>query len=94
MQPSPFHVHHNIGQQRFECSLDGLLCVADYRIAGDVMHMTHTEVPPALGGRGIAAALVAAALEHARSGHLKVNPACSYVRLYMQRHPETHSLQA
>jgi uncharacterized protein len=51
-------------------------------------------VPSSLGGRGIAAALVASALEHARSAKLKVNPACSYVRLYMQRHPETHSLQA
>jgi uncharacterized protein len=94
MQSSPVHVQHNIGQQRFECKVDGMLCVADYRLTGEVMHMTHTEVPPALGGRGIAAALVAAALEHARSTHLKVNPACSYVRLYMQRHPETQSLQA
>jgi uncharacterized protein len=94
MQSPPLHVQHNIHQQRFECSVDGLLCVADYRLGDGVMHMTHTEVPPALSGRGIAAALVAAALEHARSARLKVNPACSYVRLYMQRHPETHVLQA
>jgi uncharacterized protein len=94
MPSSPIHVQHNIDHQRFECSVDGMLCVADYRLTGDVMHMTHTEVPPALGGKGIAAALVAAALEHARSAKLKVNPACSYVRLYMQRHPETLSLQA
>jgi uncharacterized protein len=94
MQSSQVHVQHNIGQQRFECTVDGRLCVADYHLKGEVMHMTHTEVPPALGGRGIAAALVAAALEHARSTQLKVNPACSYVRLYMQRHPETQSLQA
>jgi uncharacterized protein len=94
MQSTPIHVQHNIDQHRFECAVDGLLCVADYQLSGDVMHMTHTEVPPALGGRGIAAALVAAALEHARSAKLKVKPACSYVRLYMQRHPETRSLQA
>jgi uncharacterized protein len=94
MQSTPIHVQHNIDQQRFECIVDGLLCVADYQLSADVMHMTHTEVPPALGGQGIAAALVAAALEYARSAKLKVNPACSYVRLYMQRHPETQSLQA
>jgi uncharacterized protein len=94
MQSTTPPVQHNIEQQRFECTVDGLLCVADYRLTAGVMHMTHTEVPPALGGRGIAAALVAAALEHARSAKLKVNPACSYVRLYMQRHPETHALQA
>ena len=94
MQATPVHVQHNLDQHRFECRVDGLLCVADYHLTGGVMHMTHTDVPAALGGRGIAAKLVAAALEHARSAKLKVNPACSYVRLYMQRHPETQSLQA
>lgn len=94
MQSTPLHVQHNIDQQRFECKVDGMLCVADYQLTDGVMHMTHTEVPAALGGRGIAAALVEAALAHARSAHLKVNPACSYVRSYMQRHPETHSLHA
>lgn len=94
MQSSPLRVIQNTDKQRFECEVNGVLCVADYRLSGGVMHMTHTEVPPALAGKGIAAALVAAALEHARRAHLKVNPACSYVRLYMQRHPETHSLQA
>lgn len=93
MQASPVDVIHNAAQQRFECAVDGLFCRADYQLFNNVMHMTHTEVPPALAGRGIAAALVAAALAHARSEKLKVNPACSYVRSYMQRHPETHSLQ-
>ncbi len=90
----PNQVQHNSGQQRFECHVDGLLCLADYHLRDGVMHMTHTEVPPALGGRGIAAALVGAALAHATHANLKVNPACSYVRLYMQRHPETLALQA
>ena len=94
MQSSPLRIIQNTDVQRFECEVNGVLCVADYRLSGSVMHMTHTEVPPALAGKGIAAALVAAALEYARRAHLKVNPACSYVRLYMQRHPETHSLQA
>ena len=87
-------VHHNAAQQRFECSVEGHLCVADYRLAGRVMQMTHTGVHPSLEGRGIAAALVAAALEHARAQGFKVDPVCSYVRVYMQRHPDTRSLQA
>lgn len=87
-------VHHNAAQQRFECTVEGHLCVADYRLAGRVMQMTHTGVHPSLEGRGIAAALVAAALEHARAQGFKVDPVCSYVRVYMQRHPDTRSLQA
>ena len=94
MQPTPHHVQHNIDQQRFECTVEGMLCVADYQLKDGVMLMTHTEVPLTLEGRGIAASLVAAALAHARSANLKVHPACSYVRLYMQRHPETQTMQA
>jgi uncharacterized protein len=63
-----------------------------YRMIDGVMWLTHTEVPPALQGRGIAAALVQAALAHARAQGLKVRPACSYVRTYMRRHPETQDL--
>jgi uncharacterized protein len=70
------------------------LARADYRLAGGVMRLVHTEVPPALTGRGIAAQLVRAALEYARVSGLKVQPACSYVRTYMRRHPDTHSLLA
>ena len=87
-------IHHNAARHCFECQVDGLRCVADYALDGRVMRMTHTGVPPALEGRGIAAALVAAALAHARAEGLKVDPQCSYVRAYMQRHPDTLQLAA
>jgi predicted GNAT family acetyltransferase len=91
---APILVQHNQARQRFESRVDSLLCVADYDLIDGVMWMTHTEVPPALAGRGIAAELVKAALAHARGQGLKVRPACSYVRVYMQRHPETQDLLA
>jgi predicted GNAT family acetyltransferase len=85
---------HNPSASRFETRVGGLLCVADYRVRGDIMIMPHTEVPPALRGHGIAASLVAAALDWARAQKLKVDPRCSYVAAYMQRHSETHDLLA
>jgi uncharacterized protein len=86
-------VHHpEIG--RFEAFVEGQRCVADYQLCDGVMVMTHTGVPDALAGRGIAAQLVAAALAHARSEGLRVRPLCSYVAVYMRRHPETQDLQA
>lgn len=85
-------VTHNEPEQRFEAVVDGLLCRADYRRDGDTLTIHHTGVPEALAGRGIAAALVSAALDHARAQRLSVLPACSYARTYMQRHPETQSL--
>ena len=83
---------HDEGRQCFESVVDGRRCVCAYRLHGDTMVFTHTEVPPALQGRGIAAALVAAALAHARERGLRVRPLCSYVAVYMRRHPETLDL--
>lgn len=90
------HAHpavvHNGAAHRFEIAVDGGLARADYQIAGGVMRIYHTEVPRALEGRGLAAAVVNAALAHARAEGLKVEPACSYVRSYMRRHRDTHDL--
>jgi predicted GNAT family acetyltransferase len=87
-------VTHNAACQRFEATVEGQLCVLDYQQRGDVVWMTHTGVPPAVGGRGIAAELVRTGLAWAeRQGH-RVQPACSYVEAYMRRHPETHKLLA
>ena len=85
-------VIHNISTLRFEALVDGQLCECCYRRDGPVLTFTHTEVPPALAGRGIAAALVKAALEWAQLEGLQVVPACSYVAAYMQRHPQTQAL--
>jgi predicted GNAT family acetyltransferase len=83
---------HNEKASRFEMGVQGQFCVAQYRLIDGVMWLTHTEVPPALRGRGIAARVVQAALDHARAHGLKVRPACSYVHSYMRRHPEAHDL--
>jgi len=85
-------VVHNPIAGRFEATVDGKPCVCQYRIYGKVMMLTHTGVPAVLRGRGIAAALVGAALDHARAKGLKVRPDCSYAETYMQRHPETLDL--
>ncbi len=83
-------VRHNAAASRFEAIVEGLLCRADYHLVDGVMRISHTEVPPALEGRGIAAQLVRAAFAHADAHGLKVEPWCGYVRAYMRRHPETH----
>jgi uncharacterized protein len=93
LHPPP-SVTHNPAATRFECTVNGHLCVADYRLAGSLMTMHHTLVARELEGRGIAAALVAAALQHARDAGWRVRPTCSYVARYMQRHAETQDLLA
>jgi predicted GNAT family acetyltransferase len=88
------NLRDNPAASRFEAEVDGQLAVAEYRRHGGVIEMTHTEVPPALEGHGIAAALVAYALAQVRAQGLKVRPTCPYVARYMERHPETQDLRA
>jgi uncharacterized protein len=92
MPATPISVIHNESAARFEATVDGLLCVASYRRSPGLVDFNHTGVPRALEGRGIAAALVAEALAWAAAEGLKVRPSCSYVRVYMQRHPQTLQL--
>jgi predicted GNAT family acetyltransferase len=91
---TPTTVRHRPEASRFEADIDGRLAVCAYRRVGDLVHLTHTEVPPAAQGRGIAADLVRATLDWARAEGLKVRPLCSYVAAYMRRHPETRDLVA
>jgi uncharacterized protein len=48
----------------------------------------HTLVPPEIGGRGVAAQLVAALVQDAREQGFKIVPQCSYVAAAFQRHPD------
>ena len=86
-------VIHNPAASRFEAEIDGRLAVCAYRLNDGVLALTHTEVPRAAQGQGVAAALVDAALAWARSQGWRVRPVCSYVAVHMRRHPETRDLQ-
>ncbi|AGG88297.1 GNAT family N-acetyltransferase [Rhodanobacter denitrificans] len=88
----PFAILHDRMARRFETRVDGVPCLLEYALADGVMTITHTGVPAAVGGRGIAAALVQEALATARAEGWKVVPACSYAAAWMQRHPEYHDL--
>lgn len=79
---------------RFSTRVEGHDCVLDYGVRDRVMTITHTGVPAPVGGRGIAAQLVTAALDCARREGWRVVPACSYVVVFLQRHHEYQPLLA
>ena len=91
-QIADLDIHHDPTQACLECQVSGLRCILDYQLIEGVMRIDHTRVPPALEGRGIAAALVQSALNLAREQGWKVYPVCSYVQVYMQRHADSHDL--
>jgi predicted GNAT family acetyltransferase len=80
-------INHDRVGHRFTTEVDGSRAELDYTLADRVMTITHTLVPPAIGGRGIAAELMEAALSAARGAGWSVNPACSYAKSYLEKLP-------
>lgn len=87
-------IFHDTAGQRFETQIDGVVGFVEYELGDGVMAITHTIVPPAIGGRGVAGALVKAAVEWADAQGLSVYPRCSYAEAWMRRHPEYERLRA
>ena len=86
------HVRHNPQAGRFEIGSGPDLAVLEYLEQGDTLVFIHTEVPPALEGKGLGSQLARAGLEYARAQKKKVVPLCWFVRGYIERHPEYQDL--
>lgn len=90
-------ISHDQKANRFTTEVDGHSAELDYTIAGSVMTITHTRVPQPIGGRGVAAELMRAALQVAAERGWSIDPACSYAAAYMRKHakePEKRHMDA
>jgi predicted GNAT family acetyltransferase len=85
-------VTHSPDRHRFEVIGEGAAGVATavltYSRGDDHVRLEHTVVPDELEGQGVGSALARAALDWARAEGLAVVPQCSFVRSYLERHPE------
>jgi hypothetical protein len=73
---------------------DRLLGLAAYQRRGDELVFTHTEIDPEAEGSGLGGKLVRAALDDVRAKGGRVEPRCSFVRGWIERHPEYGDLVA
>jgi uncharacterized protein len=91
-----FQKHPQSPQQvvngRFELERDGKTAYLEYNLAGNVLQLVHTEVPPELRGLGLAFELAKSALDWARENNAKVDVICTSVAAYMTKHPEYNDL--
>ena len=85
--PDTSAVSHDPTRGRFEIHTESGTALLAYLRRGDVVEMTHTEVPDALEGQGYGATLAEAALDWARREGLQVVPSCRFVAAYIERHP-------
>lgn len=90
-----YDIRNNESESQFETTVDGHTAIAAYDLEDpNRIVFTHTEVPEALSGRGIAGAIVKFGLDHAREQKLTVVPQCAYVAAFVKRHSEYHDLLA
>ena len=85
-------ITNNEEVQRFEAQVDGLRAFITYRRFPGRILLNHTEVPPPLEGKGLAAKLARAALDFARANQLRVVSLCPYVSVFLGKHAEYHDL--
>ena len=79
---------HKPQTNRFETTIDGHVAFAEYTLHGNTFEFAHTVVPQPLGGRGVGKALVQHVLDYAVQQGYQVDPQCSFVRAYIDRHPD------
>jgi predicted GNAT family acetyltransferase len=85
----------NAAEHRFELRQGGAVAaIADYRLEGDVVRFTHTEVQPQHEGKGLGSRLAAAALDDVKRRGLKADPACQFIAAYIEKHPQYRGLLA
>lgn len=81
-------VKHDESRQEFYVELEGHRAHVSYKIHDEGLDIRHTIVPEAIGGKGIASALVQAAYDYGRCKGLKAIATCPYAVVWLQRHPE------
>ncbi len=79
---------NNTAAGRFEMEVEGATAFIKYKNMRDAVALLHTEVPPALEGRGVAAALVEKTFIYLEERNQKIVPLCPYVAAFLKRYPE------
>ncbi|WP_091362537.1 GNAT family N-acetyltransferase [Geodermatophilus telluris] len=86
MEPT---VHDAPESERYEIrDGDRVLGLAAYQRHGEQVVFTHTEIDPDAEGSGLGGTLVRGALDDVRQRGGRVVARCSFVRGWIERHPE------
>ncbi len=79
------NITNNTDNSRLETEVDGHRGWLDYRVEAGKLILLHTEVEPALSGKGVGSALVEAAVEFADREGLDLVPHCGYAAARLKR---------
>lgn len=79
----------NEKKRRFELEVNGFLGFINYGdFGGGNYALVHTEIDPALEGKGVGKILVLKTLNYIKNEGKKILPYCPFVFAYIKRYPE------
>lgn len=81
-------INYNLDEGIFDTEVNGYRAFVKFKVYEGCLDIRQTVVPKAIGGRGIAAALVKEAYDYAQRQHLRCVATCSYAVVWLERHPE------
>lgn len=88
----PRQVEINPRSGQFEVHVGEHVGFLTFYTKNGALALNHTEVPPALRGKGVGEVLAQAALNYARDRGLQVKPYCPFVAAFIKRHAEYRPL--
>lgn len=93
--PEQIDLQHDEDGNRFVLRSSGeTMGLIEYRRAGDVFDLLHTEVLPQGQGKGLGKVLVRDVLDHIRSDGGTIVATCRFVAHFVDEHPEYADLIA
>jgi uncharacterized protein len=88
------HVNHDADTRRFFIPTEHGDAVLEYTADEEHVVFTHTFVPPAMRGHGLAEALVRAGIAWAGESRRAITATCSYVVRFLEKNPPGKTTQA
>jgi uncharacterized protein len=79
-------IHH------LELAVEGSIAFIQYKLIRKTLFLIHTEVSPALEGKGVGSAIVQKALQFAKDNNYNIVPICPFVQSYLKRHKEWNEI--
>jgi len=77
----------------FKVHLEGdAYAMVHYQLENKVMYITSTRIPDALQGKGYGKVMMESVLPLIEQQGFKIVPVCSYVKYYLDRHPDWQHL--
>lgn len=85
-------VHHDKGNKRFTMDINGDTAKVTYKLVDGKMHLTYSEVPFHLRGKGYGKQLVESTFEELTKEGFKAVAVCSYIRAVARRSEKWNSI--